>query len=114
MSESIEAGAPWAATAPWKLATTSAALNTARASDATRYLEWSSITFRISTCDPPASPQWVMSACQRSLGIWASNRMKELRGRFWGWGVTKPLRESTRQIVATEGSDPWGWRRARW
>ena len=34
-----EAGKPWAATARWKLATTSAALVVARASDATRNRE---------------------------------------------------------------------------
>ena len=48
-----------------------------------------------------------MSACQRSFGISAWNRTNELRGRFCGWGVTKPRRDSTRQIVETAGARPW-------
>jgi len=87
-------------------------LNTVRSSEATRNREWSSIAFKISTSAPPARRQCVMSACQRSFGIWASNRQNELLGRFWGWGVTKPRRERARQIVATEGQVPW--RFVRW
>jgi hypothetical protein len=49
-------------------------LKITRASEATSSLEWSSIAFKISTSVPSASRQWVMSACQRSLGIAASNR----------------------------------------
>ncbi len=44
-----------------------------------------------------------MSACQRSFGIAASNRQNEDLGRFCGCGVTKPRRDSTRQIVETAG-----------
>jgi hypothetical protein len=62
--------------------TTSAALNTTRASEATRNREWSSSTFKISTSVPSPSDQWVMSDCQHSLGISAANRIQELRGRF--------------------------------
>ena len=87
LSVSSDAGNPWAAAASWKLATTSAALNTTRASEATRNREWSSTMFRISTSGRRRSRQWVMSACQRSFGISASNRTNELRGRFCGWGV---------------------------
>lgn len=66
-----------------------------------------SSAFKISTSVPSSNAQWVMSACQRSFGIAASNRMNELFGRFCGWGVTKPRRESTRQMVATDGETPW-------
>src|SRR6266508_4134772 len=66
LSVSNDAGNPQAEAALWKLATTSAALNTLRASEAARNWEWSSITFRISTSVPPESFQWVMSACHRS------------------------------------------------
>jgi hypothetical protein len=96
----------------WKLATTSAALNTLRASEATRNREWSSITFRISTSVASESFQWVMSACHRSLGIAAANRTNEDFGRFWGWGVMKPRRDKIRQIVAGAGDRPW--RLLRW
>ncbi len=50
--------------------------------------------------------------CQRSLGWSAAKRTKELRGRLCGSGVTKPRRESTRQIVDTAGALPY--RRSRW
>ena len=79
---------------PWKVATTSAALNTTRASQATRNREWSSSTFRISTSAPPASVQCVMSDCQRSFGISAANRTYELLGRFLGLrGYKAPARQ---------------------
>jgi hypothetical protein len=60
--------------------------------------------FKISTSVPSRSRQWVMSACQRSLGISAQNRIHELRGRFCGWEVMNPRRWRIRQIVALEGS----------
>jgi hypothetical protein len=112
LSVSNEAGNPQVEAPSRKLATMSAALKTLRASDATRNREWSSSMFKISTSAPEARRQWVMSACQRSLGISAANRTNELRGRFWGCGVTNPRLESTRQIVATDGAEPW--RRVRW
>lgn len=34
--------------------------------------------------------RWVMSACQHSLGMAASKRMKELLGFFFGAGVMSP------------------------
>ena len=63
------------------------------------------MTLRISMSVPSARAQWVVSACQHSLGSSAWNRRQELRGRLWGWGVTKPRRLSTRQMVATEGTE---------
>jgi hypothetical protein len=92
LSVSNDAGNPQAEAALWKLATTSAALNTLRAQEATKNREWSSITFKISTSVWSASFQWVMSACQRSLGIAAQNRTNEDFGRFCGCGATKPRR----------------------
>jgi hypothetical protein len=74
LSEGIDAGNPLAAAAWWKLATTSAALVVGRAWLATSKREWSSTRLRTSTCRPAASLQWVMSACQRWLGISAWNR----------------------------------------
>jgi hypothetical protein len=84
LSVSTDAGKPLAEAAAWKAATTSAALNTPPRPEASRNREWSSITFKISTPVPSASCQWVMSACQRSFGMAASNRTKELRGRLCG------------------------------
>jgi len=63
------------------------------------------MTLRISTSVPSASAQWVTSACRHSFGSSAWNRRHELFGRFCGCGVTKPRRDSTRQIVATDGTD---------
>lgn len=51
-----------------------------------------------------ASRQWVMSACQRSLGISAQNRVPAPFGRFFGCGVTNPRRVKTRQIVEADGT----------
>ena len=77
--------------------------------------EWSSRMFKISTSVPSASRQWVMSACQRSLGWSAQNVRHDDRGRFCGCGVTNPRRDRIRQIVETAGT---GYRRpacrARW
>lgn len=60
---------------------------------------------RISASSPPASRQWVMSACHISLGGSASKRISEERGRLWGWGTTSPSRLRIRQIVETEGTE---------
>jgi hypothetical protein len=62
--------------------------------------------FKISTSRPSAIAQWVMSACHRSLGISAQNRIQVERGRFCGWGVMNPRRDRIRQIVETAGDDP--------
>jgi hypothetical protein len=59
---------------------------------------------RISTGVRSASCQWVMSACQRSLGISAQNRLPARLGRLFGCGVTNPRRVRTRQIVEVDGS----------
>lgn len=40
------------------------------------------------------------------VGHLGLNRMNDDRGRFWGWGITKPRRESTRQMVDTAGALP--------
>ena len=75
---------------------------------------------RISTSLSSASCQWVMSACQRSLGWAALNRCQVDFGRFCGCAVTNPRRVSTRQIVETAGTGSsvevfdLGVRRARW
>jgi hypothetical protein len=61
-------------------------------------------TVRISTSLSSASCQWVVSACQHSLGSSAWKRRQELLGRFWGCGAMKPRRARTRQIVATDGT----------
>src|SRR5580698_10122667 len=55
---------------------------------------------RISTLAPPASRQWVMSICHRSFGRSAQNRTYDDRGRFCGWGVISPRRDSTGQFLA--------------
>jgi len=62
------------------------------------------MTLRISTLMPSASCQWVMSICHRSLGRSAQNRTYDDRGRFCGCGMISPRRDSTRQIVATDGT----------
>jgi hypothetical protein len=59
---------------------------------------------RISTSEPSARRQWVMSACQRSLGCSAQNVRHEERGRFCGCGVTNPRRDKIRQIVEVAGT----------
>jgi len=53
-----------------------------------------------------------MSACHVSLGSSASKRISEERGRFCGWGTTRPSRRKIRQIVETEGA--CSLCRARW
>jgi hypothetical protein len=40
--------------------------------------------FKISTSEPSASRQWVMSACQRSFGCSAQKVRHDDRGRFCG------------------------------
>ena len=57
-----------------------------------------------STLVPSASDQWVVSACQRSLGSPAQNRTYEHLGRLCGWGTIKPRRFSTLQIEETDGT----------
>ena len=84
LSVSIEAGRPSSAAPRWKVSTTSAALAVTKAREATSRREWSSMTLRISTSVPSASAQWVVSACQHSLGSSAWKRRQELLGRFWG------------------------------
>jgi hypothetical protein len=69
---------------------------------------------RISTGVPSASCQWVMSACQRSLGMAASNRVPADLGRLRGCGVTKPRRARTRQLVETAGIRVSAGSRCRW
>jgi hypothetical protein len=51
-------------------------------------LSWSSggSPLPISTSVPSARAQWVVSACQHSLGRSAWNRRQELRGRLWAEG----------------------------
>jgi hypothetical protein len=63
-----------------------------RAMEATQTREWSSRMLRISISVPSASRQWVMSACQRSLGWSAQKLFQDDRGRFCGCGVTNPRR----------------------
>jgi hypothetical protein len=40
--------------------------------------------FKISTSEPSASRQWVMSACQRSFGCYALLVRHDDRGRYCG------------------------------
>lgn len=47
--------------------------------------------------------RWVMSACQHSLGMAASKRMKELLGFFFGAGVMSPSFLRMRRIVEVKG-----------
>jgi hypothetical protein len=51
-----------------------------RASVARQSREWSSRMFKISTSEPSASRQWVMSACQRSFGCSAQKVRRDDRG----------------------------------
>jgi hypothetical protein len=62
--------------------------------------------FRISVSVPSARRQWVMSACQTSLGRSASNRRHDERGRLWGCAVMNLRWASTRQMVAIDGQLP--------
>ena len=57
-------------------------VNLNRATVAMHIREWSSRMFKISTSVPSANVQWVMSACQRSLGWSAQNVFHDDRGRF--------------------------------
>ena len=57
-----------------------------------------------STSLPSASHQWVMSDCQTSLGMAASKRRQELRGRLCGSGTTSPAACRMRRIVELEGT----------
>jgi hypothetical protein len=59
--------------------------------------------FKIEISVPSASRQWVISACQRSLGCSAQNVRQDDRGRFCGCGRTKPRRDKIRQIVEVAG-----------
>ena len=106
LSVSIDAGRPYSLAATWKVSTTSKALVVLKAREATRSLELSSSMFNTSTSRPREINTWVVSACQHSFGRSAWNLRQELRGRLWGSGTTKPRLESTRQIVATDGT-PW-------
>lgn len=45
-----------------------------------------------------------MSDCQVSFGNDDSKRTQLVRGRFWGWGTTKPRRTKTRWMVDTLGA----------
>ena len=84
LSDSTLAGYPCPAAAWWKVVTTSTALVTRLATDATHSREWSSIRFKISTSEPVASTTWVTSICQHSLGSSAQKRTQEIFGRLWG------------------------------
>ncbi len=80
---------------------------------ATQSLEWSSMMLSTSKTTPSATSTWVTSACQVSLGTSAQKRLRELFGLFWGWGITKPLALSTRQIVEVDATTS-AWRFWRW
>ncbi|ORW95328.1 hypothetical protein AWC27_06645 [Mycobacterium szulgai] len=82
VSVSTEAGRPWAAKASRKQSRTAMAVNTGRAVQVRALREWSSMMSRISMGVPGvvvvsglARCQWVMSACQHSLGCSAWKRM---------------------------------------
>ena len=63
-----------------RCATTSAAWWSRRHGRRRSSREWSSMMLRISTSVPSARAQWVMSACQHSLGSSAWKRRQELWG----------------------------------
>jgi hypothetical protein len=113
LSVSTPAGIPQRRNAVRKLVSTCCPVVVSRASEQTSSREWSSSMLRISTSVPSANCQWVMSACHRSFGISAWNRIHDDLGRFCGCGVTNPRRLNTRQIVDTAGTDSWV-SRPRW
>jgi hypothetical protein len=55
LSDSIDAGAPWRATAVWKVATTASPVTRGNAPQASSSREWSSRKVRISTSRPVAA-----------------------------------------------------------
>jgi hypothetical protein len=75
--------------------------------------EWSSNRLRISASVPSARCQWVVSACQSSLGWAAVSLFQADRGRLWGWGTMKPRRARMRQIVDRAGTFVTSGSRAR-
>ena len=81
---------PCCSVAARNVVTTSSPVTGSWAVQESRYREWSSSQFRISTSVPSARRQWVKSDCQVSFGCAASNRTYEDRGRFRGSGVTSP------------------------
>jgi hypothetical protein len=97
-------GYPQVDAAMCRVRSTSGEVTVTNAREATHKREWSSMTLRTSKTAPSATAAWVTSACEHSLGKSASNRMNELLGRLWGWGVTNPLAFSTRQMVGTDGT----------
>ena len=111
MSVSTSAGAPQWPIAARNTCHTWVPVKIRRAIEAMQTREWSSRMLKISTSVPSASRQWVMSACQRSLGWSAQNVFHDDRGRFCGCGVTNPRRVRIRQIVETAGtgSTPAAW-----
>ena len=84
LSVSTLAGRPHRPKAAVKVSTTCGPRVMRRALAAMLTREWSSRMLKISTSVPSASRQWVMSACQRSLGCSAQNRCQLDRGRFCG------------------------------
>ena len=68
LSVNNDAGSPTSVAAASKVATTSAAFVVREAREATSSREWSSMMLRTSTSVPSESDQWVVSACQHSLG----------------------------------------------
>ena len=102
LSVSVEAGAPWRATAARKVSTTMGPLTRTWAVTDRAYRAWSSSQDKISVPVPPASGQWVKSDCQHWFGIAAANRMQEDLGRLRGWGMTMPRRVRYRLTVAGE------------
>jgi hypothetical protein len=64
--------------ASWKVVTTSRALVTRRAIEATHSREWSSMMFKTSTSVPVASATWVTSICQRRNRNAHDQRLREI------------------------------------
>src|SRR5579863_2782131 len=106
LSLNKEAGVPYFSRACWKISTTSVALVTGTAREATQSREWSSITFTISTTRPEESLKCVMSDCQHSFGRSAENLTNDDFGRFSGAGMIWPRRRRMRVIVEVEGALP--------
>ena len=104
LSVSTSAGTPQRPNAARKTCQTWVPVKMRRAIEAMQTREWSSRMLQTSTSVPSARRQWVMSACQRSLGCSAQNRRQDDRGRFCGCGLR--IRGGTRSasIVETAGT----------
>ena len=63
-----------------------------------------------------ARPRGASGSCRTARSRWAgpTRSGSSERGRFWGWGVTKPRRCSTRWMVESAGTVDPLWIRCHW